>query len=284
MPRRQSKPPRSRRQPVATYTYCDAAGRPVYRLARYQPKGFRFLKLDGSPWKASKRRSLLYRLPELLAADPTEPVFIVEGEKDVDRLLSAGLVATCNDNGGGKDKWRRPHSLPLRDRDVIILPDNDKTGRAHAEEVALRLKDIAASIRIVQLPDLPPKGDVSDWLDSQGSAADLLQLCEAAPLWLQRVARPELLHDDHHLIGNAYAREQVYISPLLAQEKLLLIMLLDFAPHTPPQRELAGYLGVTDRRVRQMLAKLKVQGLIAEQVTGRRRSYEVHTSRLLPSK
>ncbi len=49
-------------------------------------------------------RRVLYRLPQLLAAALTAIVFIVEGEKDVDRLVKAGLVATCNAGGADDDK------------------------------------------------------------------------------------------------------------------------------------------------------------------------------------
>ena len=38
-------------------------------------------------------RRVLYRLPELLAADPAEPVFLVEGEKDVEDVEEVEDVA-----------------------------------------------------------------------------------------------------------------------------------------------------------------------------------------------
>jgi hypothetical protein len=66
------------------------------------------------------------------------------------------------------------------------LPDNDDAGRDHAQDVATKLWGIASSIRIVELAGLPPKGDVSNWLASGGTAEELLRLANAAPEW-----RPE---------------------------------------------------------------------------------------------
>ncbi len=55
-----------------------------------------------------------YRLPELAAADPRRSVFVVEGEKDADRLAALGAVATCNPGGAGK--WRPEFGAHLAGR------------------------------------------------------------------------------------------------------------------------------------------------------------------------
>ena len=83
-------------------------------------------------------------------------VLIPEGEKDVDRLIDLGFVATTN--AGGAGKWRPEHSEYLRGRRVCIMPDNDDAGERHAEKVARSLAGIAAEIRILRLPNLPAEG------------------------------------------------------------------------------------------------------------------------------
>ena len=98
-------------------------------------------------------------------------VFICEGEKDVDRLRSVGLVATTNPGGAGK--WRDDFSEALRGRQVCILPDNDEPGSKHAQQVARSLGKVGALVRILNLEKLPAKGDVSDWLDAGGAAEEL---------------------------------------------------------------------------------------------------------------
>lgn len=166
---------------VATYDYRDEAGVLLMQSVRMEPKRFRQRRPEGEGWTWSVKdvRVLPYRLPELLAAaDAT--VYLVEGEKDADRLASLGLVATTNVGGAGK--WKVAHSQFLRGRRVVILPDNDEAGRDHAKKAAKTLGGVALDVRIVSLPDLPKKGDVSDWLDAGGTVEELVRLhSEAAP-------------------------------------------------------------------------------------------------------
>jgi putative DNA primase/helicase len=174
------------RRVVAEYDYRDEHKSLLYQAVRFDPKGFSQRRPDGAggwAYKLNGARRVPYRLPELLAADPSQPVFIVEGEKDADRLASLGLVATTN--AGGAGKWRDEFSEFLRGRSVVIIPDNDEPGHEHAAKVARSLQGVASSVRLLGLPNLPPKGDVSDWLDAGGLVDELLVLAEAAPLYGQ---------------------------------------------------------------------------------------------------
>jgi hypothetical protein len=127
-------------------------------------------------------RRVLYRLPELLAS--TRGIVVVEGEKDADRLASLGIVATCNVGGAGK--WRAEYADALRGRTVVIIPDNDEPGRRHADDVAQQLSG-SAEVRILELPGLPDKGDVSDWLDAGHSADELRAALLSAPPYAEPV-------------------------------------------------------------------------------------------------
>lgn len=170
------------RRIVACYDYVDEAGHLLFQVVRYQPKDFRQRRPNakgGWAWSLGDVRRVLYRLPELVAADPTEPIFIVEGEKDVDRLRGLGLAATTSPQGAGK--WTKCDRAALAGRHVVILPDNDQPGRQHAQEIAHDLAGKAASVRVLELPGLPPKGDVSDWLDRGGTADKLGRLAAEAP-------------------------------------------------------------------------------------------------------
>ena len=164
-------------EPEVVYDYRDEDGQLLFQVVRAPGKRFRQRRPDGAGgwlWNLSGVRRVLYRLPEVLAADPRAPVFVVEGEKDVDNLWRLGMVATTNPQGAGK--WRAEFSEALRGRDVVILPDNDDPGRKHAAEVGRYLQGIARTIRLVELPDLSPKGDVSDWIAAGGTAERLQEL------------------------------------------------------------------------------------------------------------
>ena len=79
-------------------------------------------------------------------------------------------------------KWERGYTKTLRSAAVVILPDNDTPGRAHGELVAQSLNGIAASVKVLALPNLPDKDDVSDWLQAGGTRAELDALVDQSPL------------------------------------------------------------------------------------------------------
>ena len=82
----------------------------------------------------------------------------MEGDKDADRLAGPKLPATCNAAGAGK--WRDEYTAQLKAASVeraVIFPDNDDIGRKHAEQVARSCQAAGLQVKIVTLPDLPPK-------------------------------------------------------------------------------------------------------------------------------
>jgi putative DNA primase/helicase len=178
-----SQPGGSSAAPLPSYVYRDRNGAALYRIARKPGKKFVAETPDGrGGWRAGmgEAKPIPYRLPELLAADDCLPVYIVEGEKDADTLASLGFVATTNPFGAGK--WPSVFSPYFADREVFIIPDNDKPGRDHADDVARKLAGSARAVAIVTLPGVAEKGDVSDWLAAGGTAEKLFQLeREAVP-------------------------------------------------------------------------------------------------------
>jgi hypothetical protein len=94
------------------------------------------------------------------------------------------MLATTN-SGGASSRWPDEFNQFFVGFDVVIIPDNDELGRKHAETVARNLGHVATSIRIVELPGLPPKGDVSDWLDrnSDATQSDFEELVEQGELF-----------------------------------------------------------------------------------------------------
>jgi len=171
--------PITARQPVATYSYTDEDGAVLFEVVRFEPKDFRQRRPDGRGgwiWNLDHVRRVPFHLPQLLAAKG-KTVHVVEGEKDVLALERIGLVATCNPGGAGK--WREEFAAHFRGADVVILPDNDAAGEAHARQVAASLRPIAARVRILRLPGLGPKEDVSDWIARGGTAEEIARLASA---------------------------------------------------------------------------------------------------------
>lgn len=187
----------------AIYNYNDEKGNLLSQVIRYIKGPWpRFFQRRPAPdWKGDYWipnidgvRQIPYRLNEFINKSGT--IFICEGEKDVDNLLElirgpflpetvAGpkgqleldsIFATTNPGGCGK--WKEEYNKYFTNFNCIILPDNDEPGHKHAECIRLNLEPITKSIKIIHLPELKPKQDVSDWIKSGGIFETLMELKE----------------------------------------------------------------------------------------------------------
>ena len=164
---------------IAEYSYTDEAGELLFQVVRFDPKAFRQRRPDGHGrwiWNLDGVRLVLYRLPELLEAIASEhPVLVVEGEKDVHTAARLGLVATTN--AGGSGKWRDEYDQHLANADVIIVPDADAAGAAHAQAIAAHLQKVAKRIRVVTLL----AKDLTAWTQRGGTREQFDKLMENSP-------------------------------------------------------------------------------------------------------
>jgi Protein of unknown function (DUF3631) len=167
-------------KPSRTWAYqddgCGFNGRPsriLFYVARFDlPDGSKQVSprtygtLNGKTgwfWKAPPEPRPLYQL-HYLAAQPNNPVLVVEGEKAAG-IEGAGCIRdhVVTTWPGGCKAVDRADWSPLRGRDVVIWPDNDEPGRKAAEQIGDMLLAIAASVRIVDPPaDLPKGWDLGD--------------------------------------------------------------------------------------------------------------------------
>ena len=175
--------PESKPQIIATYAYHDETGALLYEAVRFEPKDFRFRRPNGTAgdwvWNLDGARRVLFGLPELRGQTAA---FITEGEKDALALRAVGLAATTNAAGAGR--WTDAYAEQLRAAgvdSVVVVPDNDEAGRKHADAVARSCVGAGLRVKVVALPNLPEHGDVSDWLSSGGTKAELLAIVESAP-------------------------------------------------------------------------------------------------------
>jgi hypothetical protein len=155
---------------VREYVYQDADGEPLYSVFRTEPKNFRqgYRNAAGSWIWYKHPQQLPYRLPLIVDA---KFVFVCEGEKDVNALAEWGFTATCN--AGGAGKWRAEWGPLFAGKTIIIIPDADEPGRAHARQVAEALLPHAQRVILLPLPD--GTKDIYDYFEGGGSEVWLCQ-------------------------------------------------------------------------------------------------------------
>lgn len=159
----------------AVYDYRDAAGRYLYSKVRFEGKEIRYITIDkaNDSYRYCKTKDVatLYRLPELLrAVRAGYPVYIVEGEKDVETLRKLGYTATT---AGGTSDWKKEYATYFTGARVTILPDNDEPGLKLKDQIVRDLRHYAHSVRWATTSEVE-KGDVTDYLCKEGHTKEQL--------------------------------------------------------------------------------------------------------------
>lgn len=164
---------------VAEYTYVDIMGRPLHRTVRYKPKSFSQEHWNGSEWRPGlgEVARVIYRLPEVAAWPVEEPIFFVEGEKDVETAVKLGVCATTSPMGA--KAWRAEYAEFLVGKWVATIADSDDVGREFIEKASAAFWRKASRTSRV---DLGAK-DLTEWVEAGGTKSDLLRLAVNAPLW-----------------------------------------------------------------------------------------------------
>ena len=170
-----SKTPKKKE--VCRYRYVNKDGKHAFDVVRLEPKTFRPQRPDGK-WSLKGVERVPYRLPELLQGiKDSKQILLLEGEKDVDRAMDMGFVATTFVGGAGK--WRQEYLEYFRGADAVLIPDNDIPGLKGMTEIVKRLHGTASRIRMLELPGLGPcedkhGKDFSDWAELEGNKAVVL--------------------------------------------------------------------------------------------------------------
>jgi hypothetical protein len=161
-------------RPSVSYRYVGLSGTGFRKHRLYFADGqkeFRWTRFDADGIELIGRGGedpLLYRFEEL-KDNPGEPVLFCEGEKDVDRARAAGFLATTL--GEPKKNVSARVWEDLAGHGVVILPDCDEAGAKQAQQKVEACKRLGLRWKLVRLPGLGPKGDVSDFLDLRGAEA-----------------------------------------------------------------------------------------------------------------
>ena len=151
----------------ATYRYEDKDGNHVMDVVRFKPKDFRPRRPDGK-YSLEGVTRVPYMLPQLLkAVADKKTIILVEGEKDCDNLAKLGLIATTFPGGAGK--WRDDYLPWFKGANIACLPDNDKPGKEGMHLLASKISGVVCSMLWLELPGIPEKGDITDWLTEDGN-------------------------------------------------------------------------------------------------------------------
>ena len=144
----------------------------TYRLYKVDPDGRRHPTLGDA-------RIVPYKLPELLDAKTAgRIIYVVEGEKAADALISIGVTATTAHTGAGS--WPEAITEYFAGANVVILPDNDLPGWRYAQKAVDAILPIAKNVKVVDLGLQGHGDDAYEFIHEQGKQReDLIELVKA---------------------------------------------------------------------------------------------------------
>lgn len=205
---------REKRRIEAVYNYVSYNGQYAFTKIRLEGKKLLYgiLKNErfsyGLP-RNTPRKSLkaIYGSVQALnkAISESRPIFIVEGEKDVDTLMKQGYISFTY---GGVNDWQADFAELVEGADVVILADNDEPGKAVANTILRDIQSVVKSAKIIiPMPDIP-KADITDYFEAGHSKQEFEQMinntvtenrigCDTKPQKAQEQTLDEVLKEIH---------------------------------------------------------------------------------------
>jgi RecA/RadA recombinase len=197
----------------------------TYRLYKVDTDGKRSTTLGDA-------RIVPYKLPELLDAKTAgRIIYLAEGEKAVDALMSLGVVATTAHSGAGH--WPEAITEYFAGANVVILPDNDLSGWSYARKAAEAILPIAKALKVVDLGLQEQGDDAYEFIEAGGGRAELAALVKAAPkiISVDDVTIPERLQA---ITASSTKTDEIYTSDHDHVQKQAEIA-HEFAPDPPKE-------------------------------------------------
>lgn len=182
---------------VEIYDYTDEAGRPLYRKERWElwedgkrvmdgakNKTFRLKHCRDGQWHEGKgdydTQPVLFQYPAIREA---QQVFIVESERIAQKLIEAGVTATALFT----KKWQPVFSEVLADKEIVVIQDNDPTGREFIRMTTEEMRGYAKSIKVLSDDSLPSSDNIIDRLLMEGDGkidtGKLMAIVKRWELW-----------------------------------------------------------------------------------------------------
>jgi len=163
----------------------------TYSLHKVDAAGRRLGTMTGA-------RIVPYRLPELInARESGRAIYLVEGEKAADALVSIGAIATTSH--AGASHWPEDITQYFTNAVVIVIPDCDAPGWKYAKRVVQALLPVAKAVRVLDF-NLPELGDDAyEWVADGGDRAKLAELAKALPVItdISQVHTPEWIQPSY---------------------------------------------------------------------------------------
>jgi len=156
-----------------------------YKTSDAKGKTYSIHRVDASGKRASglkDTRIVPYNLPELLDAKSAgRAIYLVEGEKAADALVSIGAIATTSHTGAGS--WPQEITQYFAGSNVVVIPDNDEPGRQYARRAIQNLLPVAKSIRYLDLELMMEGDDAYEWVHHMnGTRKELAEMAKQAPV------------------------------------------------------------------------------------------------------
>ena len=173
---------REKRKIEAVYPYVFINGGYAFHKIRLEGKKILYGRLENERFsyglpRSKPRKSYRAIYGDLNAIQKAiqcgKPVFVPEGEKDVDTLTKHGFVGFTF---GSVNDWQSEFASILKDAVVYILADNDIPGQSVANRIYADLQGIAKTAKVITpMPDIP-KADITDYFQTGHSKQDFEQL------------------------------------------------------------------------------------------------------------
>lgn len=164
---------------VESYEFTDRDGGIVMVKDRYRThlpppekqKDFRIRSVEGGVWKDKKPPVTLLPYGWQSVTGDSDLVLHVEGEKDANTAHRLGFAAVSIAEGAVDTEC-------LRDKQVLLIADDDSAGERKAQKVEDLLKGVARRVATIRLPnpDATPAFDLTDFVESGGTAEDLRRI------------------------------------------------------------------------------------------------------------
>ena len=180
------------------YKTSDAKGK-TYSIHRVDAAGKRIAGLKDT-------RIVPYRLPELLDAKTSgRAIYLVEGEKAADALVSIGAIATTSHTGAGS--WPAEITQYFAGANIVVIPDHDEPGRSYARRAIQNLLPVAKSIRYLDLDLMVEGDDAHEWVyHAKGTRKELAELAKQAPIITKELA----VTDSEQLEDTTQTEQEAY--------------------------------------------------------------------------